>query len=56
MDGACDDKFGVKKFRITLQVGDVLPARIRACAARPGLQKCAEMRRGSERSDRPSRM
>jgi len=27
-------------FRITLQVTDVLPARIRACEARPGLAKC----------------
>jgi len=27
-------------FRITFKVGDVLPARIRACVARPGLAKC----------------
>ena len=26
--------------RLTFQVGDVLPARIRACVARPGLAKC----------------
>ena len=29
-----------KNWHITFQVGDVLPARIRACAARPGLAKC----------------
>ena len=29
-----------KKFRLTFQVGDVLPARIRACEARPGPAKC----------------
>jgi len=32
-----------------------LPARIRACGARPGLANCGGVRRGSERSDRPSR-
>ena len=37
-------------------INDVFATRIRACVARPGLQKCAGMRRGSERSDRPSRM
>jgi hypothetical protein len=42
-------------FRITLQVTDVLPARIRACEARPGLAKCGGMRRGSPEG-RPSRM
>jgi len=35
-------------FRLTLQVTDVLTARIRACAARPGLAKCGWGRRGSE--------
>jgi len=36
-------------------VNDGLPARIRACEARPGLANCGGVRRGSERSDRPSR-
>ena len=29
-----------KNCRLTFQVGDVLPAQIRACVARPGLAKC----------------
>ena len=37
-------------------VYDGLTARIRACEARPGLANYAGARRGSERSDRPSRM
>ena len=37
-------------------VNDGLPARIRACEARPRLANCGGVRRGSERSDRPSRM
>jgi len=28
------------QWHITFEVGDVLPARIRACVARPGLAKC----------------
>jgi hypothetical protein len=36
-------------------VNDGLPARIRACGARPGLANCGGVRRGSERSDQPSR-
>ena len=36
-------------------VNDGLTARIRACEARPGLANCGGVRRGSERSDRPSR-
>jgi hypothetical protein len=32
-------------------VYDVLPARIRACGARPGLAKCAGVSRGKKRSD-----
>ena len=44
------------KCRITFPVvNDGLPARIRACEARPGLANCGVVRRGSERSDRPSR-
>jgi len=27
-------------FRLTFKIGDVLPARIGACEARPGLAKC----------------
>ena len=43
-------------FRITFPVvNDGLPARIRACETRPGLANCGGVRRGSERSDRPSR-
>jgi hypothetical protein len=38
-----------------LVVNDGLPARIRACGARLGLANCGAVRRGSERSDRPSR-
>jgi hypothetical protein len=34
-----------------LAVYDVLPARIRACVARPRLAKCAEVSRGKERGD-----
>jgi hypothetical protein len=40
-DGACDDKGGVKKISSNVPVVyDVFAARIRACVARPGLQKC----------------
>ena len=38
-------------FRLTFKVGDVLPARIRACEARPGLAKCGgrNCHKGAER-------
>jgi len=36
-------------------VTDVLPARIRTCAARPGLAKCGWWRCENEQSDWPSR-
>jgi len=38
-----------------LVVYDVFAARISETAGFAGLQKCGEVRRGSERSDRPSR-
>jgi len=34
------NKWCTPVLRLTLQVTDVLPARIRACVARPGLAKC----------------
>jgi hypothetical protein len=40
-DGACGDKGGVKKISSNVPaVYDVFATRIRACVARPGLQKC----------------
>ena len=43
----------LKNLRLTFQVTDVLPARIRACVARPGLAKCggAKYRRGRSPND-----
>jgi hypothetical protein len=45
-----------QNLRLTFPViNDGLPARIKACGARPGLANCGGVMRGSERSDRPSR-